>query len=165
MASSIDDDDSYLSSDLSSNDNNSESSDKNLKLHLDNIRDWSLTCNISHASIDKLLHILQKNKIGYMPLTARTLLQTNYNVITKVVSGMDYFNLRIKNQLQNLTVMYDKWEKIKVFPISLNIDGMSPFNSSSKSLWPILLSINIRPYQVCAIVITYGKSNQPITNL
>ena len=35
---------------------------------------------------------------------------------------------------------------------------MSPFNSSSKSLWPILLSINIRPYQVCTIVITYGKS-------
>ena len=66
--------------------------------------------------------------------------------------------LGIKNQLQKLIVKYDKWEQIKVFPISLNIDGMSPFNSSSKSLWPILLSINIRPYQVCTIVITYGKS-------
>ena len=58
--------------------------------------------------------------------------------------------LGIKNQIQKLIVKYDKWEQIKVFPISLNIDGMSPFNSSSKSLWPILLSINIRPYQVCA---------------
>ena len=45
----------------------------------------------------------------------------------------------------------------------MNVDGVSLHSSTHKTMWPILISVVIKPRKLCASVITYG-SRKPTNN-
>ena len=118
-----------------------------------------MKCKITHNSIDKLLALLNTKKhIQYLPNKARTLLNTNTNIVTKSISNMKYLYINIISQLIKIIDKCNYLYILDTIPPSINIDGMSPFNSSSKSLWPILISINKKPYYIFLCTLTYGNT-------
>ena len=70
---------------------------------------------------------------------------------------MEYIYIGIRSNLEKTIKSYCNWKEIDCFSISINVDGMSPFNSSSTSLWPILVSVNKRPFKVFVCTLTYGN--------
>ena len=80
-----------------------------------------------------------------LPLTTRTLLKTKYNrlIIIKSRTQYHYFGL-IKMLIQSL----NKNESIynDTIHLNLNIDSLPIYKSRNIFVWPILFSINIKPF-------------------
>ena len=98
-----------------------------------------------------------------MPISSRTLLKTPRDIQTTIVSGMEYYNFGVKNQLiANLETNYSDFSGSTIY-LSMNIDGIPFYKSTKHTSWPVLLSCNIQPITVFPVIITYGKS-KPTNN-
>jgi hypothetical protein len=97
---------------------------------------------MNHSTGDKLLNLLKDNGHPELPVTTRTLLGGKKSVNIEVISGMEYVFIGLKCQLVAILERFPEIKKAKQ-PILLafNVDGISLFKSSSKSMWPILCRI------------------------
>jgi len=107
---------------------------------------WANKFQVKQNAVDGLLKILSEHH-PELPRTARTLLGTCENVNLDMKSGMQYFYFGCKEQLCRHLNMYpiDEVTQLDCIDISLNIDGLPLFKSSSQSLWPVLCKINLAP--------------------
>ena len=143
-----------LPSNSSDSDSDYRESDFQQKLRI-----WATEYNITHNATDDLLKILKSNGHPTLPATARTFLQSNNTLETKIVSNMDYYFFGLRAQLK--TQIENALAAELIVPtelqISLNIDGMPLYKSSKKSLWPVLAFIsNLYPKTVFPVTITCG---------
>ena len=96
-----------------------------------------------------------------MPVTARTLLQTERNITIQKKSGMEYIYFPLASQLLKHFKKYppDTVRGANSLEISLNVDGLPLFKSSGMCLWPVLCAIvSMKPVVVFPVVLTCGKS-------
>lgn len=135
-------------------------SDDGVPLRLrEGLATWSNLFQIKHNAIDALLKLLRQYGHNYLPRTARTLLKTTREVQTETKSGMEYVHLGLKNQLDKYLQNYPVGtiENVNTLNLSLNIDGLPLFNSTTKSSWPILCAILVDPVQIFPVTLTCGK--------
>ncbi|KAK3880426.1 hypothetical protein Pcinc_015109 [Petrolisthes cinctipes] len=115
---------------------------------------------IKHNAADDLLKLLKEHGNNTLPLSARTLLKTDKNVLTKEKSGMSYIYLGLEKSLVRNFEKYPS-ETRKSTPkieVSLNVDGLPLFKNSNTCMWPVLCAIMIHPVTVFPVALTFGKS-------
>lgn len=141
------------------------SSDSESENERDSLEDrlalWAVGHREKHNAVDSLLKILREVGHPELPSTARTLLSTTRNVEIQIKSGMEYYYFGLKDELLKHFKMYSLQKKtdVNTLQISLNIDGLPLFRSSSTSLWPVLCAIvNMDPIVVFPVVLTCGNS-------
>ena len=74
---------------------------------------------------------------------------------------MDYVYLNVDTQLEIFynALPIDKKNHLTELDISLNIDGLPLFKSSSTSLWPVLCAVkNVTPVQVFPLALACGPA-------
>ena len=123
------------------------------------LRLWVTKYNVTQNATDELLKMLRSNGHPYLPATARTLLLSQSSVETRTVSNMEYYFVGFRAQLTKYIIkaMAAELSIPNEIHISLNIDGLPLYNSSKKSLWPVLgLISNIYPKVVFPVAITCG---------
>ncbi|KAK3868236.1 hypothetical protein Pcinc_026365 [Petrolisthes cinctipes] len=121
---------------------------------------WINKHQIKHNAADDLLKLLKEHGSNTLPLSARTLLKTDKNVLTKEKSGMSYIYLGLEKSLVRNFEKYPS-ETRKSTPkieVSLNVDGLPLFKSSNTCMWPVLCAIMIHPVTVFPVALTFGKS-------
>lgn len=85
----------------SSSSSESESDiEDSVKSDRDMIRDWALSCKISHASLSGLLKILRILGHKSLPSDARTLLKTPKTIKTDVVLPGEYWHAGLEKALK-----------------------------------------------------------------
>ena len=128
--------DSYWSSD-------SEYDKINDDFLAEGLGNWANKFFIKHNALDGLLVLLKENGHPNLPVTARTLLQTESNVTIQKKSGMEYVYFPLASQLLKHFKKYpaDIVRETNSLEISLNVDGLPLFKSSGMSLWPVLCAI------------------------
>ncbi len=122
---------------------------------------WANKFFIKHNALDGLLVLLKENGHPNLPVTARTLLQTERNVTIQKKSGMEYVYFPLASQLLKHFKKYpaDIVRETNSLEISLNVDGLPLFKSSGMSLWPVLCAIvSMKPVVVFPVVLTCGNS-------
>lgn len=65
-------------------------------------------------------------------------------------SGMQYIYFGGEKQVLSQLELYpeETLRDVATFDISLNIDGLPLFKSTSTSLWPVICSLNIKPIEI-----------------
>lgn len=98
-----------------------------------------------------------------MPDTTRTLLKTLRAVDIQNKSGMQYIHLSLSEEIEKVLKRYpcEVTSRIQSLEISLNVDGLPLFKSSSLSMWPVLCSIHLEPVIVFPVTLTLG-SQRPL---
>ena len=142
---------------LSSSESESETSESFEK----NLVAWISEYNVKHNAVDGLLKLLKTSGHPDLPSTARTLLHTAKQVETQVKSGMEYYYFGMASEILKhfKQCVLQKRDQVNGIELSLNIDGLPLFRSSSVSLWPVLCGIvNIRPTVVFPVALTCGAS-------
>ncbi|XP_065665703.1 uncharacterized protein LOC136087125 [Hydra vulgaris] len=104
--------------------------------------------------------ILQKSNLD-LPKDTKTLLKTDRNIITASVAGGEYFYIGLKRWLSLLLNNSSTSSDFTQITIHINIDGISLFNSSNISLWPILGSIVELEGSNVSPITLYGSSHKP----
>ena len=139
----------------------SEDDDLNDDFLAGGLANWANKFLIKHNAIDGLLVLLKENGHPNLPVTARTLLQTQRNITIQKKPGMEYVYFPLASQLLKHLRKYppDVVHRTNSLEISLNVDGLPLFKSSGTSLWPVLCAIvNIKPVVVFPVVLTCGPS-------
>jgi len=142
-----------------SSDTESEQMDDSVLSDL--LASWSCEFSVKQNAVDKLLKILQlaRHKV---PSTARSLLKTTKHVSISEKSGMQYVYLDIRKQLQRFVeaIPSKVLESLgNTLEISLNIDDLPLFKSSSTSVWPILCAIvSVTPANVFPVALACGQT-------
>lgn len=134
------------------------------------LRDWALAYGINHSALNALLAIQRRNGYPWLPKDSRTLLNTARKITIAPIPfiankllpssasvGKFWYN-GLENSIRNaITPIVTSNINLK---ISVNIDGLPVYNSSSIEFWPILVLLNdfnnIRPL-VVAIAAGTGK--------
>lgn len=136
---------------------------------IDDIRKWSIKCNLRQNNLEELLNILRRNSYPNLPKCAKTFLSTNeasYNI--QVMNGLDgtagefvYFGIEKWLYRNFLTDLHSSSD----ISLQFNIDGMSLFNSSLKQFWPILCKIicETNIYSPFCVAI-YSGNSKPANN-
>lgn len=138
----------------------SNTNDINTKLRI-----WALSHpSVPHSAVTSLLSILQKYH-PTLPLDCRTLLATPTRIVIKQLVSGEYCHFSIKESLEQFVISHVKFND-NVIKLSINIDGLPLFHSSSDQFWPILgyiiNCVNSNPF---VIGIFYGKSKPSPLNL
>lgn len=111
-----------------------ELSDEQVNVNLeDDLRKWATTNRETHRSVNQLLSILRKQ--GHLlPMDARTLLATpqDKTSVAKCGGQYKYFGLE-----KGICPFLSQTESNEVH-LSVNIDGIPLFKSTSIQFWPIL---------------------------
>jgi hypothetical protein len=129
-------------------------------LNVNDLIQWILKSHLSRNCCESLLKILSKKTIPILP-SLRTLLHTERNITTVTLSGMEYYYFGLRKQIianlmkqdcQNLHESHDQ-----VLRLSIHIDGMTVFKSSSKTMWPILCRfVDLQCVRVFPVTLTCG---------
>ncbi|CAB4020480.1 Hypothetical predicted protein, partial [Paramuricea clavata] len=149
-----------LEGNCSTSSSDSESCGSDEKLRVD-LAEWVNAYQIKHNAADRLLKILKESGHHNLPGSTRSLTKTARHVPLTQKSGMDYVYFPVKEELMKQFLRYPKTmtDNVTILEISLNIDGLPLFKSSSKTLWPILCGImNVEPVAVFPVALTYGTS-------
>jgi len=132
------------------------------------IRKWAIEFNIPQIALNKLLRVLKQHKCfdSLLPLDSRTLMQQNNNKQLgisrlKTIEPGSYYHFGIENGLK--LNMVDNAKNVSVIEISVGIDGLPLFKSSSDQFRPILAYIRPNGH-VCPIGIYYGKDKPSDSN-
>ena len=108
----------------------------------------SIKYAVSHNYMTELLKLLTKKGINCLPSTAKTFFKTFSKNTIHLKSNVEYYFFGVANMITKYTIKYLKHyisENVDQYiHISINIDGLPLFKSSSKSMWPILFAIHIR---------------------
>ena len=115
----------------------------------------------THAFCNDLLKLLHDDH-KELPLSIITLLGKKSPSTISIKSGVQYSYLDFTKMLTyNLTSYSEKiLSKYETINITMNIDGLPLYKSSSQTLWPILFCIRIPPYKVFTSAVTLSfKSN------
>lgn len=131
---------------------------------IDELRRWAVACNIPSAHLDKLLLILRKRLLPQLPKSSVTFLNTTgaiYNI--KAMKGVgnsigEYVYLGIENGLNGC--VDPKVHTNDSILLQINVDGASPYDSSTKQLWPILCKVLFNPniYSPFPVALYYGDT-------
>jgi hypothetical protein len=107
----------------------------------EDLAQWAIENQIRQNATDALLKLLHEHGNDDLPMCAKTLLKTTRTVLTCNKSGMEYAYLGIENQIVHLfnRNVYAELDSCDTVELSLNIDGIPLFNSSSSSLWPVYI--------------------------
>ena len=130
--------------------------------------EWALKHGVSHNALDDLLRAVRTvnplESWRRLPLSARTLLQTNRHVDTEFVGPME----RVKDQDVKATLQRNFMKyPIAVrnatasLPITLSTDGMPFYNSANKTLWPLMCAIQLEPMCVFPLSLNVGPPKPP----
>ncbi|KAK5865318.1 hypothetical protein PBY51_016492 [Eleginops maclovinus] len=122
----------------------------------DDHNDWMDVDPSEHNAVDDLLKVLRGHGHSDLPSTARTLLKTPREVKTTSKSGMEYVHFSIKDKLHQTLLRYPADQVPDYVDLSFNIEGLSLFKSSGKTMWPILCAIHLEPVSVFPITLTCG---------
>ena len=128
----------------------------------DELREWAIQFEIKHTALDNLLRILIKN--GHekeLPSSSRTLLKTPRLVELKSISDASYYHFDTENMIRSVLkrASAENIDSLQHLVLSLNIDGLPLFKSSSTSVWPVLCCIdNLKPRKVFPISFSVGHS-------
>ena len=122
---------------------------------------WTNKFLIKQNALDSLLVLLKSNGHPDLPGCARTLLHTSRSISIQKKSGMEYVYFPLAAQLLHHFKRYpaETVRGMDILKISLNVDGLPLFKSSSTNLWPVLCAIvNVKPIIVFPVVLTCGSS-------
>lgn len=113
------------------------------ELDIDDIKEWIVECRIPHIHADKLLKILQRRVLPSLPKTTETLLQKIIKTNIEAMKADDgtnakYTYLGIGKGLEEMDLSN---HVTKILELIFNIDGLSPFKSSSLQIWPTLCKV------------------------
>ena len=110
----------------------------------------------SHSSVNELLTILQKSGLN-VPKDVRTLIKTPRKVSTIKKCGGEYVYFGLFNGILKVFNGAPDTKNTKTIRLSINIDGIPLFKSSSTQLWPILCSFDGLDIFTIAIFCGIGK--------
>ncbi|KMQ85124.1 hypothetical protein RF55_16507 [Lasius niger] len=152
----------------SSEDDNSNMAENDSEI--EEIRNWAITYNIPLAHIDVLLNILRKRLLPQLPKCSKTFLESSKAEYTvKAMRGAndhigEFVYLGIEKGLKNC--VDPNAHRDNIISLQMNVDGASPYKSSTKQLWPILCKILHEPdiYFPFPVAIYYGDSKPSDTN-
>jgi hypothetical protein len=125
----------------------------------DNLSRWATDYKISHAALSSLLLLLQPFHPD-LPKVAKTLLCTKGQVDIQTAAGVEYYYFGLAYWLVRLLDNGSFQYVGEQLTIYVNIDGVSLFNSSNTSLWPILCSVRELDGSLFPAAI-YCSSNKP----
>lgn len=116
------------------------------------------------AHLDVLLNILRKRLLPQLPKCSKTFLDSSKADYTiKAMRGAnnhigDFVYLGIKEGIINC--LNPDVHKNNIIILQMNVDGASPYKSSTKQLWPILCKIfhEVDIYSPFPVAIYYGDS-------
>lgn len=113
-------------------------------LVVDKIREWVVNCKIPHKHADKLLKILKANVLPNIPACTTTLLKNSIkcNKETMIVSDGtigEFCYFGIKERLEK--TVDPRNHDANILELIINIDGVSPFKSSTVTMWPTLCKV------------------------
>ena len=119
-----------------------------------------ISSQISHRNVDELLKLLTRHGHSDLPSTTRTLLGTLKRVVIDRKSGVEYKHIGLRDGIVTQLSKYPAVviDETNCIEISLNVDGMPLFKSSSMSLWPVLAQLHLEPLNPgFPVTLTYGK--------
>lgn len=133
------------------------------------LRNWALSCKVSHSTLNQLLKILSEIPEGKnLPKDARSFLHTPKQTALKVVAPGHYYHVGIQKSLEQ------QYKNLQILPnhetgviIAVNIDGLPLTKSTNSQLYPILSvnkSINSRN-NVSVIGIYHGNEKPSVFNV
>lgn len=134
----------------------------------DDLRKWAVEHKIKHTALKDLMKLLNEhfgtevdsNKL--LPDDPRTLLQTPQTIsIIPLSNGSEYWHHGLKNCLNK---MFPHLDEPMTISLTINMDGLPLFNSSSHEFWPILFTIAEMP-RVEAMVIGILSGRSKTTDL
>lgn len=103
---------------------------------------WAVYDGITHTSLERLLQILRKsNRYPYLPAKAKTLFQNPRNGVIRFIEPGHYWHNGLKTCLDKLSEEICSDESLETLLLSINIDGLPLFKSSTNCLYPILDAI------------------------
>lgn len=94
--------------------------------------------NEKKNALTDLLKILRSLGLSWLPNDSRTFLNTPREIEIRDIAGGKMWYQGIAKNISN--IFPKLWTDI-VLSLNFNIDGMAPFKSSKKQIWPILASI------------------------
>ncbi|CAC5424804.1 unnamed protein product [Mytilus coruscus] len=106
-----------------------------------NLAGWATTRKCTRSSLNELLDILRQEGLR-LPKDSRTLLQTPRSITTIKKCGGDYLYLGLESGLLKvISENLEHFQRIENLELSISIDGVPLFKSSSVQQWPILCSV------------------------
>lgn len=128
---------------------------------LNEIKNWALKHNITHAAINSLLKILIDNGMSELPTDSRTLLKTPAKLNLKEMGSGCYWYNGIANTLK---ICLSKMNNpLQCISLIFNVDGISTFKSSGLEFWPILYKIaELDSLQPMVAAVYYGAGKPPL---
>ncbi|KAL2102150.1 hypothetical protein ACEWY4_001318 [Coilia grayii] len=120
----------------------------------EDLKKWTSEFGVKHNAVDALLRILRIHGHNELPCSTKTLLKTDH-IPTQVVSGVECVRFSVTDQLSMCLDRYPKnhVEDIQLLEVSLNVDGLPLFKSTSKSFWPVLCTVHLKPPSTFPLVI------------
>ncbi|XP_077548137.1 uncharacterized protein LOC144160923 [Haemaphysalis longicornis] len=132
---------------LPSEDESSDQSDSDVSDDSDScsfagqICDWAGKHNITHAALNDLLPILQK-QVPDLPKDARTLLATPRGCPIRQLSHAEYVHFGLKPGLEKCLSSGLRIPDTETLHLTINLDGLPLFNNTAYQVWPILVMVS-----------------------
>ena len=155
----------FLSStDSSSDDENphdycesqNECSLNSVKTFADDLASWATKYQVQRAAVNDVLELLQKQGHA-LPKDARTLLGTPKDVTVISKCGGQYIYFGLARGIKQVLSKHPSTKSNDLpLQLTINIDGLPLFKSTSDQFWPILGSFDNQ--EVFLIGLYYGKS-------
>lgn len=105
----------------------------------DHLHTWAITYKITLVALTALLLILRLFVDATLPLDGRTLLRTPKSTETEKMSDGEFYYFGLKRAIASmLRENKQKGKSLKHLRLSVNVDGLPIFKSSSEGLWLIV---------------------------
>ena len=121
------------------------------------LRDWALKNSCTQTCINEILKLFLEYH-HKVPRDSRTLLKTKRNIPSiNIVGHGEYTYLGLRKEITNQVIFHSITET--TLNLSVNIDGLPLFKSSSTQLWPI--AVSVFEFEPFLVGIYCGNSKPP----
>ena len=121
------------------------------------LRDWALKNSCTQICINAILKLLLEYHHN-VPRDSRTLLKTKRNIPSINIAGHgEYTYLGLRKEITNQVILHSIIET--TFNLSVNINGLPLFKSSSTQLW--LIAVSVFEFELFLVGIYCGNSKPP----